>query len=555
MNKNNNRKINISGNRGISLLLKRYWHIIALVVIIAFALYIRLHFFFGTERIDSLKYSQLAYNFGQGIYFNNYLDICIGRLIFHIPNAISYMIFGINEFSSVAWMLFCNLLGIFVVFGIGNFINKYIGLLAALITAFFPIEVAAATRMLPDGLSLLFLGLPIYLFLYAEIVFDKNWKKCLFYFLAGLVWALSYYIKINYVLVFPIFVCIYMIYRRIFNARLLFLLVGFLIIWISASTYFYLNTGIFPLYENQHYFWSSGRSQEFTELGGGIRFSDIKRERKPQLTATEIEDYPAIETNNIFMQLFEKLNKTQATKYLLIASIVSTFTLLVSRRRKEYWIVFILIISGYVYEIATKSLGWGTNIRYLTTLTIPTVVSIATALYNFIENKFLQKKSLLVPYITIIALLIVGLLLSTREVIIEHKQHNRKAGYFYATQQIIKDIELKKWDGNIITPEDKWIRSINMYLGYNNTGYNWSDPNSQNTSRLRDYIHAGARYDKNTKKYRFDDNNKFVLNSIIIKLDNINDIDLSNYEYEAIWEKEFFTKEKVSVIKIINAKK
>src|SRR5687767_9054499 len=67
------------------------------------------------------------------------------------PIALSFLLFGSGEVPASGWGFFCSLLSVFVVYRLGTVLHdRTVGLLAALLCAFYPIEVINGTRILSD---------------------------------------------------------------------------------------------------------------------------------------------------------------------------------------------------------------------------------------------------------------------------------------------------------------------------------------------------------------------------------------------------------------------
>lgn len=139
----------------------------ALVVLLVLAALLRIVFFIGLvggdPQDDGIYYGNafLLYNEGP-----KYLDLYKNRptdkpanpiAAFHLrpmvtyPTAAAFALFGPGEISAALWPLFVSLAGVFVVYRLGTRLHdRSVGLIAALLCAFYPLEVIYGTRILSD---------------------------------------------------------------------------------------------------------------------------------------------------------------------------------------------------------------------------------------------------------------------------------------------------------------------------------------------------------------------------------------------------------------------
>lgn len=123
-----------------------------LIVILIFALSIRLINYTGVLDYDVLSYADHAFEAAHGNFqFTlNVRDIDF-RFFLILPLSFIYTLFGPSEFSTVLYSLLASLLGITLVYAIGRIqANETAGLIAALIWAAFPLNVFLSTLFGPD---------------------------------------------------------------------------------------------------------------------------------------------------------------------------------------------------------------------------------------------------------------------------------------------------------------------------------------------------------------------------------------------------------------------
>src|SRR5262245_29007091 len=84
------------------------------------------------------------------------------------PIAANFALFGSGEASASAWALLCSLVSVFVVYRLGTVLHdRTVGLIAALLCAFYPLEVINGTRILSDVQVGMFTSIGLLLFVEA----------------------------------------------------------------------------------------------------------------------------------------------------------------------------------------------------------------------------------------------------------------------------------------------------------------------------------------------------------------------------------------------------
>ena len=195
-----------------------------LVLILVFALFLRLIFFTGADNSDSLAYYTYAHQVvdGKFTFTQNHFSSRIGLIY---PQALIYGLFGVNDFTSNVLSLATSLAGIILIFYLGKLLfNEKIGLMAAFLLSFFPLDVIFSTRLLPDFPAAFFMALSVLLFLKGE---KENKNK--YYFLCGLSWGISFLIK-EISAVFALFFLTYAIYKRKLTKYYILILIGIVLL-------------------------------------------------------------------------------------------------------------------------------------------------------------------------------------------------------------------------------------------------------------------------------------------------------------------------------------
>ena len=211
---------------------------ILLLLILVFALALRIVFFTGISSSDSLYYSEFADKIVKHQPFiSNHLSLRLGIIY---PTAFVYSIFGASDFSSGIISLVFSLASIILIYRFGRMLfNEKTGLIAAFLLAFFPLDVIFATTLMGDVPATFFLALSVYLFLKSgKNKKSSNWA----YLLSGLSLGAAYLIREMSVLIGMFFIA-YIVYSRKFRSRYFLVPLGFIFVFAIEAVYFYSATG------------------------------------------------------------------------------------------------------------------------------------------------------------------------------------------------------------------------------------------------------------------------------------------------------------------------
>jgi len=234
-----------------------------LILILIFALIIRLYFFIGLVNADPQD---------DGIYIFYIKDVVEGkhdikyfsqlaneetvnpvntfkvRNGFLFPEAFFVKLLGYNQIGFTFYPLICSLLTIVLAYFFGKniFMNANIGLLSSLLISFYPLDVTFSTKISPDIPLACFISLSIYFTILSFISKRKTKTSSL---LAGVFASIAYTIKTFGIILFPVIISIIFYYyfkkneRKKLKLFILYFIVGFLPIFLINEAYFYLNTG------------------------------------------------------------------------------------------------------------------------------------------------------------------------------------------------------------------------------------------------------------------------------------------------------------------------
>ena len=235
----------------ISALLSKSNTKLLLFLIVIFGLVLRLIFFSGIGTSDDLAYSKYAANLDGKIPEDSSLTLST-RLGIIFVTAISYKLFGINDFSSVLFVLLTSIGSIILVFYFGKLLfNEKTGLMAAFLLSFFPLDVVYATKLFTDLPSAFFMALGVYIFLFCEI---KSRFTGIGYLLSGILIGIGYLIRES-VLLIGLFFVIYILYKKRIKKEYFMVVFGVLLVLVIEAIIFLAFTGdpLFRIHASQEY--------------------------------------------------------------------------------------------------------------------------------------------------------------------------------------------------------------------------------------------------------------------------------------------------------------
>src|SRR3989338_842916 len=336
-----------------------------LFLIVAFGLLLRLVFFSGMGTSDDLSYSSYSYNVDKGINkdITVTLEVRIGIIY---ATALSYTIFGVNDFSSVLFVLLTSLGSIILIFYFGKLLfDEKAGLMAAFLLSFFPLDIAYSTKLLTDLPSAFFMALGVYFFLYSEI--KSKMKYGIGYFLSGIFIGIGYLIKETAVLI-GLFFITYNIFKKRIKKEYFFVPLGFLAIFAVDVLVFYVSTGdpFFRIFASQQYLAKVIESYGYF---GRLSFP------------LGLLHYP-------YMFLTDNL-----ISYFYIFIFIAIGYCLVYKKREAYNMLFWLIPSLLYLSFGSSSISqyipFNATSRYLSIITIPGILLLSFFLTE--KNELIKK--------------------------------------------------------------------------------------------------------------------------------------------------------------------
>jgi hypothetical protein len=166
-----------------------------LLMILLFALALRLIYFMGILRGDSVSYAFYAYLMSddnlailteQERYFAG-----LNRPGLYAPASLFIRLFGASEFSAILFPLFASLITCFFIYKLAsNLANKEAGLTAAFLWAIFPLDIFMATQLDPEGPLAMTTAGSVYFLMLANSK-EKSAPKIFFYIISTIfiIWA------------------------------------------------------------------------------------------------------------------------------------------------------------------------------------------------------------------------------------------------------------------------------------------------------------------------------------------------------------------------------
>jgi len=354
----------------------RYKSSILLILILVFALALRLIFFSGIDSSDSLAYTKFAYNLNKG-----QLTLDGGHSAFRLgilfPVSILYSIFGVNEFSSNILILIISLSSIILMYKFGKLLfNEKTGLMGAFLLSFFPLDVVFSTKLMTDLPAAFFVALSVYFFLKSEKL-NKSLRSNLYLIFSGLFLGIAYLTK-ELSLLIGLFFLTYIIYNRKFKWEYLLMALGFLIIVSFELLYFFMIAGD-PLLR---YHPNISAVTVITNTNNYGRGS----------LPLSLFHYPYIISTDILLGLFYP--------FIFIAIVFC----ILNKRKKTYsllfWFIPLLLYLSFGSVSLTSYVPIPAAARLLSIITFPGILLLA---YFLTQNENLTKK-VLMPSIVILLL-------------------------------------------------------------------------------------------------------------------------------------------------------
>jgi len=334
-----------------------------LFLIVIFGIVIRLILFSGVGTSDDLAYTNYANSLSKGEIQQGTLTLST-RLGLIYPTSVLYLMFGVNDFSSVLFVLLASIGNIILIFYFGKLLfNEKVGLISAFLLSFFPLEVVYSTKLFSDLPSAFFMALGVYLFLYSE----KKKPNTALYFLSGISIGIGYLIRESALLI-GLFFIIYVLYKRRIKKYYFLVPAGILVIFALESFVFYQLTGnpFFRAEESQKYLAEAVAAHDYF---GRLNFP------------SGLFHYP-------YMIL---TNKLLSSFYIFIFA--ALLYCIIYRKKRSYvillWFIPLILYLSFGSSSFSKYIPFRAVDRYLEIVTIPGIILLAFFLDD--KNKVIKK--------------------------------------------------------------------------------------------------------------------------------------------------------------------
>jgi hypothetical protein len=359
-------------------------HYILLISIFIFGLFLRLIFFSGMGISDSLVYSKTAndLNNGKGIDPESVLTLST-RIGLVYTTSLSYLIFGINDFSATFFVLLTSLGTIILAYHFGKLLfNKKIGLIAAFLFSIFPMDIVYSTQLLSDIPSSFFMALGVFIFLNAEL--KQSMKYGISYLLSGIFIGIGYLFRES-ILLISLFFVFYVLVNKKIKLEYFLVPLGIVIIFLLELTVFYNLTSdpLYRIHSSQNYLTDAvGQQNYFGRLNFPIG----------------LFHYPWLFATNNLLNIF----------YFLVT--ISVLFIWKHKNKNVNLLLLWLVPLGLYLSFGTSSLvqyiPFRAVDRYTSIITLPAILLIS---FFFFEKRYLMKKTI-VPLM--MALLLIYSLIS-----------------------------------------------------------------------------------------------------------------------------------------------
>ena len=376
-----------------------------LIVILAFALFLRLYFQSGIIGSGDVFHTIYAHQIVNGSYHPTPQDVHYStRIAFIYPMAFFFKIFGVNEASSYLFSLITSLLGIPLIYFLGTFFfDRKIGILSAFLLSFYPLDVINASAALPDIPHSFFMGVSILLFFVGRNQ-ALTFKKVFSYLACGICIGIAYYMKTSALLVF-VFLLFFGLYELLiikrnlkfikrFEWNYLFVFLGFVIAYLLGLALIYHASGDPFLSEKQFDNAYTISQEKLYNYNSGIK-----------LLGRLFLHFPFMMLTNYNFGLFFALVFASSFFYLYLTAKGKSI-------KKNLFIVILWLYSMLAYiNFGPTALSFSNYLllpatpRYLTVLTYPSLLLAATFIS---EKKFSKYAKASIFILLLTSLLLIG---------------------------------------------------------------------------------------------------------------------------------------------------
>lgn len=337
-----------------------------LFMIVLFGLFLRIIFFSGMGISDSLAYSKTAndINIGKGIEPESTLTLST-RLGLIYATAFFYKLLGINDISSVIFVLLTSIASIILIFYFGKLLfNENVGLMAAFLLSFFPLDVVYSTQLVSDLPSAFFMSLGVYTFLYVELKRRLNYAS---YLLSGIFIGIGYMIRESALLI-ALFFIVYILYKRKIKKEYFLVPLGVIVIFALESLIFFSLTQdpLFRMHASQQYLKDASTAHNYF---GRLNFPE------------GLFHYPWLFLTNNLLSFF----------YIII--FIAVAYLFICKKKEAYdmllWFIPLLFYLSFGSASLTQYVPFRAVDRYTYIITVPGILLLAIFLSE--KKEFIRR--------------------------------------------------------------------------------------------------------------------------------------------------------------------
>lgn len=214
---------------------------IYILMILTLGILLRAVFFSGYVSGDDRAYIARAYNYFQGDWGAPYSHWG-ARTAIVLSTTLSYKLFGVNIYSTALFPFIFSISSIILAYLFASYLfDKKTGVMAAFLLAIFPMDVFFASQLFPYSFLTLFSCLSLYLFCKGN---DENRPVLLL--LSGISLGIAYLCRIT-ALYCLIFFVLYLFWKKEYNKKIFFVVVGLTIVVCLESLFYFWQSGDFLL--------------------------------------------------------------------------------------------------------------------------------------------------------------------------------------------------------------------------------------------------------------------------------------------------------------------
>lgn len=335
--------------------------ITAFTAILIVGIVLRILLFSGLQGSDDLQYTHNAYQFLDGGFNSVTDDVTKTRLLSYIPVSLFFYLLGVNEISAVLYPLVCSIGLLLLVYKLGALLfDDKTALLAMALYACFPIEVIHATMLYPELPMGLLMGLSMYCFL--TVLKHPGKNENLLLFLAGVLVACAYMVKITAVLLLGVYCVYFLCYKR--NVRAMLLLgAGLAVVIAAESLFYYSQNGDFLFQYHLPQQIAQQTRQAIVDNAGTLNYL----QQKNMGWYRAFIYYPGIMFATIFTFSFYYHGVFMALGYLIWKRVKETYPIVM-------WFMLLLLALNFGFQSLNPLIFIPSSPRYLMVLSIPLVL-------------------------------------------------------------------------------------------------------------------------------------------------------------------------------------